>query len=304
MVVISHLTGFHKIDQNLALECSFGWVAVSVFFFYSGYGLMNGLEEKGELYWNDFLRRRISKVLLPLFLFYGLYYICDILLHGTNLISFEKILLIFFSDDPYLPYSWFVSWLLMIYMLFYIAGTWSCNCQISFMKCFAFLFVILYLLILFSKMGPWVKVSIPCFLFGTIYRKNETRFLKISTKTSIIVLFVSLFAFLISYNWIRICMVMGCSDKIVYSSVHLYGGNLAFVLFYIMLSKNIKELNVQKIQLLDSSYELYLCQGIVFMLVAIFVSDSYLYYLYCLIGCMLFGYFINRLFNVIFKRIR
>lgn len=301
LVIVAHLTGIHRISLNLVLECSFGWCSVSLFFFYSGYGLMNGLQLKGAKYWDDFLRKRFTKVLIPLLFVYVLYYICEVCM-GTERMSFCDILGVFFSDDPYLPFSWFVSWLLIIYILFYLAGKCSFF-QFGFVKSFAFLFSIFICFILFSNMGAWVKVSMPCFLFGVLYRKKETEFLDIPKCLSVIVLFASLSFFLIAFNWIRICSFIGCPNKIIYSSVPLYGGSLAFCVYYVMLSKYVKEVNIKKIGLLNGSYELYLCQGVVFMLLSAVIPDSYLYYLCCIIGCIVIGYVVHRILSAVLSKV-
>lgn len=52
----------------LSQFCSWGAPIVSVFFFMSGYGLLVSLKSKGTLYLDGFLKKRLSKVVLPLVL--------------------------------------------------------------------------------------------------------------------------------------------------------------------------------------------------------------------------------------------
>lgn len=70
-----------------------------------------------------------------------------------------------------------------------------------------------------------------------------------------------------------------------------------------MLSKYVKEVNIKKIGLLNGSYELYLCQGIVFMLLSAVIPDSYLYYLCCIIGCIVIGYVVHRILSAVLSKV-
>lgn len=55
---------------------------VAVFFFLSGYGLMKSLQVKGTAYLNGFLRKRLTKVALPLFLCSLVYSVVNICILG------------------------------------------------------------------------------------------------------------------------------------------------------------------------------------------------------------------------------
>ena len=287
MVVVSHLTGFHCISTFLAMECSFGWVAVSLFFFYSGYGLANGFVKKGKLYFTDFLQKRLYKVFIPLLIAYLCFYCADYYFHRTTDVSFWEIVKRFFSDDPYLPYSWFVSWLLVIYLLFYIVG--KCSCKSNFLRNFSVVFLVFYVALVFSKLGSWCKVSTHCFLLGVIFRFYEYKIIeRILLFCGKILLLVSLGIFTISYNWIRITTLLNCQESIIYSSIPLYVGSLSFIVWFVILSSRCNEMN--KYELTNSSYEVYLCQGIVFAIIGRFVSDGIIFYMLSFVGCVFLGY--------------
>ena len=301
MVVVSHLTGFHKISLDLAIECSFGWVAVSLFFFYSGYGLTNGIKNKGVHYLSGFWHKRGVKVVAPLFIAYLVFLIVDLSLHGIKEISFVEIAKKFFSDDPYLPYSWFVSWLLVIYLLFYIVGKFSCKS--NFLRIFMVVFLVFYGVILSSRLGAWCKVSTPCFLLGVIYRSYENKIIKESPILLRCTLLLMLGIFMISYNWIRITALLNCQGSIVYSSIPLYFGSLAFVVWFVIFCSRVNEIREIKVYAVKSSYELYLCQGVVFVLVGCFIPDGFTFYAISLVGCIVLGLIFRGIMSYFMRKI-
>lgn len=62
---------------------------VAVFFFLSGYGLMKSLRVKGTSYLDGFLRKRMTKVLLPLLLCSLVYSVADLGISGGAICGHE-----------------------------------------------------------------------------------------------------------------------------------------------------------------------------------------------------------------------
>ena len=96
-----------------------GIVCVSVFFFYSGYGLMVGLLKKAD-YLRGFFSRRVLRIaffylLSNLVIWYGFQ-----LTHYKYTLSEIQHGLV--TGDPFTPYSWYVLTLLILYVLFYICA--------------------------------------------------------------------------------------------------------------------------------------------------------------------------------------
>lgn len=297
-VIISHLTGFHSVGRLLALECACGWVAVGVFFFFSGYGLMYGFMCKGKSYFNSFLSKRLNRICIPLVSAYLLYSSVYILISHSD---WKEVLVViisrFFSFDPFLPFSWFVSMIILLYLLFFIVGrTFR---EGLFMKRFLFIYFIMFLGFEFLDFSPWVTNSMTCFPLGIVYRKYEGFILNkiLQYKKSIIPLFLIIFA--TSYNWIRIGELCGFSDWFLYNPSHQILSSLVFVLLMCFILNGFNELKFKKTPLLNSSYELYLVQGSVFAVVSCFMYDSYAYYGICIFLCILVGYIMMNLNNFI-----
>lgn len=72
LVVFGHLMIAHCCALFWVMESNFGSKAVSVFLFFSGYGLMHSYLKKGTAYLDGFVQKRIGKIILPLLVAYFL----------------------------------------------------------------------------------------------------------------------------------------------------------------------------------------------------------------------------------------
>lgn len=135
LVIIAHMASFAitKYGSNnpvfFAAASQSGYIGVAVFFFLSGFGLMES-EQKNHLNLKQFLRRRILKVYLPVVLvtviWIGLLYTFNPSFSGiylTNLrgtLDYVSLIYTFmwgFAD----PVMWYIRVLIPLYALFFIA---------------------------------------------------------------------------------------------------------------------------------------------------------------------------------------
>lgn len=116
MIVFSHLSYVTDI-YFFSLMNKLGTTVVAMFFFISGYGLTNSYLTKGALYLDNFFKRRILGVFLPMFFVTVIYLLILFSIHY----SFSKnILYDFFAKGiTPLPNTWFVFALLYFYIFFY-----------------------------------------------------------------------------------------------------------------------------------------------------------------------------------------
>ena len=92
-----------------------GWLAVAVFFFFSGYGLQKKYLTD-QTYSCYFLRNRLPTILVP-FLLATLFYVGLSLMGGAQY-SISKVLLSFVNGRPLLPYSWHIINIVVFYCFF------------------------------------------------------------------------------------------------------------------------------------------------------------------------------------------
>lgn len=86
------------------------------FFLISGYGLMASLMQKGGSYLDHFLRRRLTKIVIPFTVAFIVYIVYLSLIEKADLLQYFSTQ----TFDHWLPYSWFVFVIILGYLSFYI----------------------------------------------------------------------------------------------------------------------------------------------------------------------------------------
>lgn len=112
---------------HLSYRVGLGWIQpfrswgapfVSVFFFISGYGLFSAYMKKGVAYLDGFFKKRILRVLLPLFVTISLYYIVIHIPQKEYLLNLLEQVKTGTSSQSHL---WYVYALVLLYFVFYLA---------------------------------------------------------------------------------------------------------------------------------------------------------------------------------------
>ena len=98
-----------------------GFLAVGMFFAFSGYGLLYSWKMKDN-YLNGFLRKRIAKVFIPFIMAYVVSIALHLILGGKFLISnvIKDIMIL-----KFLPTAWYVITIVVFYMAFYLIASLS-----------------------------------------------------------------------------------------------------------------------------------------------------------------------------------
>lgn len=292
MVVTSHLSGFHPINQTIRFEFSWGWIAVCVFFFFSGYGVIYGFLRDGDAYLKSFPNKRFFRLIIPLlsaYVFYSLLY-----LNFEETPSFNLIFANFFSAEPFLPYSWYVSEIMLLYLVFFFVAKFSTKSNIIYRisACFLFFWLLLFIL----GMPSFYKCSTPCFLIGIIYCYLEDGLLIKNRNIGVIItMFLLFIIFCLCYNWYRIVSIHYSSPSILYTSLPYYIGSLCFILLFTYIVQGIKEMDQFNNSITNSYYEVYLVQGSVFLCLSQFMDDSILYYLLSILVIVILGVLFHKI---------
>lgn len=114
---------FHHLSQLLestslfsAIFLKMGIFAVSLFFFYSGYGLMKSYRTKKH-YADTFFVKRILSIALPYLVFTLLYWAVTAVLQQPY--TLMEVLRSFFNGSPIVYDSWYILTILVFYVFFY-----------------------------------------------------------------------------------------------------------------------------------------------------------------------------------------
>lgn len=264
-----------------ALSSQGGFIGVAVFFFLSGYGLMES-EQKSHLNIQTFFKRRFLKVYLPVLCVTFLWmivspFVCavapfygyEIEIWGGKSLIISNIL-ISFGDDV----LWFVKALIYLYVAFYLFRIIFIRNKpigITFLCCATAL--ITYLA--YKTMGDFTSISVPIFSLGVIVSLLKHK------KYSLLIVVTSLVFLFVAY-W-----------RIYDKALAIHSGlNIIFILLLLFIF-SIKKIDIKMPAILGLiSFDLYLVHNKVLMAmqdqfnslnlwvyiltVAIFASSSYI----------------------------
>ena len=118
LIIIHHLSIYIKGTILFKVFTIAGVIAVSAFFFYSGYGLMTSYLKK-ENYLKDFLNKRIMKIVIP----YIIAIIFTILVYLlTGQLTPRKIFNSLVEGEPVVRFSWYMLAIISLYVVFYLSA--------------------------------------------------------------------------------------------------------------------------------------------------------------------------------------
>lgn len=240
-IVIHHLA--QKIANPGVIYCfsDAGYLCVSVFFFYSGYGLIISKIKKSD-YLKMFWYKRIFRVMLPFVLVNIFFLILYYLLLG-KIFSITDIIFNIVGISLFDNVMWYVVCIIIFYCIFYIAFSYLDETK-ALMA--VFIFSAVYVLICYKvKMGVWWFDTAFCFSAGIVMGKYKNRLLKILKSKYSCLLFVSLLGLIVSQ----------------YKKVHILNNMLASMFFLIFLMSVLYKIKINN-KILKSigniSFEIYL----------------------------------------------
>ena len=162
---------------------TFGYLAVSVFYFFSGYGLQKSYERNKD-YKDWFLLKRLPKVVIPYLIAVILFWIMNNCLLGKDL-STKDVLKTFLSGHPIVTYSWYIISIVNYYVMFWLLMKICGNNKLT-MLIGACVWHMAYIFLCW-KMGysTWWYSDGHLLIIGMAWAAYEDQILKFFCKTSI-----------------------------------------------------------------------------------------------------------------------
>ena len=280
-VVVCHLFTFYMHHPAWAAESQFGSLSVSIFFFLSGYGLMCSYSLKGKKYLEGFCIHRISKIIIPLLTAYIIYIpILRLINHTGGIIEAIQRL---FSSNPLLPYSWYVTEITLLYLLFYLVMRFIPRYKLP-----ALSLTIVFMLagMLLAGLPHWWINASPCFIIGLWYYKYEHPIMNQMNKVkkqhfiTLILLFLCTYRLDIVQDHIQIL------SRWRYTYASFYLVNILFILLvlYILQKVNFGK-NIKVTQ--NCYYEIYLMQGLLFLLLDTMIHNRLLFFILAIVSTII-----------------
>lgn len=172
-----------------------GNIAVSLFFCFSGYGLIRGYKNKKD-YFKGYLRKKINKILIPYVLINILYCLWNVYFVERNM-NILKILTSFFTAE-YMPVAWYVIVQMLLYLLFFVIYKYlKVNDRTKFFILAISELIITGFLYLVGC-GSWWYCSILAFAFGIFIGEKKT-IIKFSKKILLVLTIMFIITYVYSY---------------------------------------------------------------------------------------------------------
>ena len=255
---------FHHLSQWVTTGVEFsnfgymGTYIVSVFFFISGYGLYVQNNRK-EDYLDNFLSKRLSKILTPFIAISSIYLI-------YRNINGQALTITFFVDlfkkgSTVIYNGWFVDIIILMYVFFYISFKIFSNGTVAILV--NTLLIVGYI-ILAIKLGYgfwWYNSSLP-FVLGLLWAKNKKYIDGILNKYYFIILVCITGLLFISHQYSFVLKKLHIVDSVSYGFAANID-NIIFAIFFILIARKIDFSNKYLLFLGKISFELYMIHGLV-----------------------------------------
>lgn len=306
--VLAMVIVFHHLAQRTGVGMlfipfkRFGFLAVSVFFFLSGFGLQKSYI-KSEQYKKRFLLRRIPQVLFPYIIVTALFW----LLYAADghIYSFKDIIFSIVKGDPIVSFSWYIINILIFYIAYWLLMLLFGK-RYHLMILGAALWYGAYAFFCY-KMGYtayWYSSS-HLLVVGMIWATYEDKILAFIKKRYILTTAVSLVSFLALFilnTYFSKAIPFKAGPFLLTMII-----SVLFVLCVILYSLRFRFGNRILEMLGDCSLEIYLIQGLFIVGLRgnnVYIEDNFLFAILTVAGSVLLGFVLHIAFSKLLKGYR
>ncbi len=264
MVLLHHMAPMtrHGFLMPRLYSIGTGGLAVGIFFFLSGYGVMKQYMKKGDAYRRGFLRKRLPTILIPwavaAVLYWLTYRVIGKVYTFANLIDDLK------NGIPFVAYSWYLMALTFFYLFFWVL-IHVCRNRVRWMPLAGCLWYVLYALICIKLkyLIFWYDTAhlIPVGMFCAVYEEKILKALK-NRAVYVAVVLTSLICWLLCTNIYSFGFPVGIHLFYIVSLIRLF----SFVVMVMVLRLKIKADNPVLRFFGSISMETYLFHGLIYYL--------------------------------------
>ncbi len=285
--------GIEALDKVLLLFNNMGFLCTSMFFFLSGYGVYESAKNRPD-YFNHFFRKKIIKILVPYWIINVAYIIVDTIVNQQ--VDMIRIL-ISFVWPLYNKAAWYAFSVLIVYLFMYLTMHCFRLHKSKLYICIGILLACYTASFYIARIGSWWYVSTFAVLLGIVFSDYKSKFAKSFYTWISTILFAILY---VGMLWLgeNVPYSIKIAIKMLLSIV------FPFMLCMLMRSRRLdtKWLNI----LGNSSYEIYLVQGLFVQYLKIACNRPILYEISSIINVCLsiiLGYLVSKPISLLFRRI-
>lgn len=285
---------FRVIDYNL------DQLIVTLFLFYSGFGIYNSIKTKEEKYILSLPFRRLFKV-------WGHFSICIMLFLLYDLLTKKKfpikrILLSFIGWDSIGNSNWFMFVTFVMYVLVFVSFFFCRRSHLHGIVLFSLLSIVLIVLLSFFKQPYWYNTVI-CFTTGMWFCRYKDKIqVFLFKKNKYNVAFLSLLLVFLLSSLLRKALVDDFWNIMLFSLIAIQ-----FSLLVILITMKYKVSNRFLYFIGKHVFSIYMLQRLVFMFFSSKINNKYVYFIICFIVTLTisiaFNYLMNKLDNLIINKI-
>ena len=294
LVVHGHTFMFYSGMPEASRWLNLGEQCVSLFLFFSAYGLMCAYEKKGVTYLQGFIPRRIGRILIPLLTAYVISLPIYAVYRGS--IDWTNVIGTLYWGGPYLRYSWYVTEIAVLYLLYY--GCAKCSKNASQLASMLTISVALLMCAWFiAHQSVWYINGLPCFILGIWYQRYEKQILSIISNRTPLLLCGTFLCFMLFFQWRFVKEAIPAFSAYRYEYAATYLSNIFFVIMAVVfigpINPKQSTLNLRLGGVIHSFYEIYLVQNAVMIVVTSFPMSFYCTWLLIMGGSVTIGYIMN-----------
>ena len=224
---------------------------VEPFFFYSGYGIMEQMKERGEKYTKGFLKRRLLPIWASFAVYVSLYLVYSICVHSDY--SVKRILLAFIGWESLGNSNWFMFDTFILYLFLSISFRF-CKGNHKFIVCSMSILCCVFVAVLCCFKESWWWNTVLCFPAGMVFSLLRNQIEKVVDKNYFLSLLILVIGFLLLHELTRRVRYVYC----------LYA--IGFSLIVVILSMKVKIKGTALNLLGKHVFGIYMIQRLIYMI--------------------------------------
>lgn len=303
IVFFSHFLGYVSIDKpidNYAMlpVTLLGQGMVTMFMFYSGYGVMESIKKKGTSYVKKFPVNRLLATLFRFDIAIILFLIIGILLGNT--ITFGKVILSFIGWDSIGNSNWYIFVILILYLFTYISFLiFKNNQKLGAIGVLVLTLGYIFVLKYFDLKESWWYDTSLCYSLGMFYSQYKTKIERFINK-NIVVYGGTFLILLFGYAVMRYAKSMQIGYGLAFQLIEM----LIFTIIIVVLSMKVSFNNKILKWLGNHLFEIYVLQRIPMNILKYFDFNKtiYLYFILCFIATILLAWAYKNIIDKIWKK--
>ena len=278
-IVFCHIFAYNPFGKGIgigAIITAFGYLSVSVFLFFSGYGLTVQYMSKGDRCFEGYFKKRILPIYIIQILLILFYTVFKLIIKYA--VSYKTIIQSFLFGNTIVQYGWYLQMIILFYIIYYLAFR-KTTAKNGIIKLCVALVIYTVLCVTLKLPSNWYEASFS-FLLGAIWALKKE---KIDSKMNVLHKYV--FTFILSLIVFVCSFVLGNSGilPIYFKILVKMFSAVFFVVCVLFLVMKIR-IKYKTLEFAGKYYfEIYFMQGFVILLFneTIVINNDLLRYIIC-----------------------